>query len=65
MSFSHNLVLDSQPRFILTSSEFLNLYNFLINQQIFMKLVAKRSAFVSFSYQIHVKVCNPIPLKRV
>ena len=27
-----------------------------------MKLVAKCSAFVSLSYQVHVKVYNPIPL---
>ena len=61
-SFPHNLVLDSQPCFGLTKSEFLNLYNFLMNKRIFMKLVAKCSAFVSISYQVHVKVCNPIPL---
>ena len=61
-SFPHNLVLDSQPRFGLTSSEVLNLDNFLINKQILMKLVAKCSAFVSVSYQVHIKVCNPIPL---
>ena len=40
-SLPHNLVLDSQPRFGLTKSEFLNLYNFLINQRIFIKFVAK------------------------
>ena len=62
MSFPHNLVLDSQPRFGLTQSEFLKLYNFLMNKRIFMKLVAKCSAFSGFSYQVHVKVCNPIPL---
>ena len=28
-----------------------------------MKLVAKCSAFVSLSYQVHPKVCNPISLK--
>ena len=28
-----------------------------------MKLVAKCSAFVCLSYQVHVKVCNPIPLR--
>ena len=27
-----------------------------------MKIVAKCSAFVSLSYQVHVKVCNPVPL---
>ena len=27
-----------------------------------MKIVAKCSAFASLSYQVHVKVCNPIPL---
>ena len=27
-----------------------------------MKLVAKSSAYVCISYQVHVKVCNPIPL---
>ena len=27
-----------------------------------MKLIAKCSAFVSLSYQVHVKVCNPISL---
>ena len=61
-SFPHNLVFDSQPRFGLTQSEFLNLYNFLINKQIFMKIVAKCSLFVSPSYQVHVKIYNPIPL---
>ena len=30
-SLPHNLVLDSQPRFGFTPSEFLNFYNFLIN----------------------------------
>ena len=54
--------MTSQPRFDLTQSELLNLYNFLMNKRIFMKLVAKSSAFVSISYQVHVKVCNPIPL---
>ena len=62
-SFSHNLVLDSQPRFGLTPSECLNLYSFLINQQVSMKLVAKCSASVSQSDQVYVKVCNPIPLR--
>ena len=61
-SFPHNLVLNSQPRFGLTLSECLNLYNFLINQRVFMKLVAKCSASISQSDQVHVKVCNPIPL---
>ena len=27
-----------------------------------MKIVAKCLAFVRLSYQVHVKVCNPIPL---
>ena len=40
-SFPHNLGLDSQPRFGLTQSEVLNLYNFLINKRIFIKFVAK------------------------
>ena len=62
-SFPHNLVLDSQSRFGLTQSEFSNLYNFLINYQIFMKFVAKCSDFVHLSCQEHVNVCNPIPLK--
>ena len=61
-SIPHNLVLDSQPRFELTSSECLNLHNCLINKRIFMKLVAKCSESVTLSYQVHVKVCNPIPL---
>ena len=63
-SFPHNLVLDSQsqPRFKPAQSGFLNLYNFLINSRIFTKLVAKCSAFVCISYQVHAKVCNPIPL---
>ena len=61
-SFPHNLVLDSQPHFGLTKLKSLNLFNFLINQRIFMKIVAKCSAFISLSYQVHVKVCNPIPL---
>ena len=29
-----------------------------------MKLVAKCSASVSLSYQVHVNVCNPIPLSK-
>ena len=62
MSFPHNLVLDTQPRFGLTPSEFLNLCNFLINRRIFMKIDAKCSAFFSLSYLVYVKVCNPIPL---
>ena len=63
-SFPHSLVLDSQPRFGLTLSECLNLYNFLINQWVFIKIVAKCSASVSLSDQVHVKVCNPIPLRK-
>ena len=62
-SFPHNLVLDSQPRFGLTPSECLNLYSFLINRLVFMKLVAKCSASLSQSDQVYVKVCNPIPLR--
>ena len=62
-SFPHSLVLDSQPRFELIPSNFSNPYNFLINQPIFMKNVAKCSAFECLSYKVHVKVCNPIPLK--
>ena len=62
-SFRHNLVLDSQSRFGLTPSECFNLYNFLINQRVLMKLVAKCSASVSLSDQVQVKVCNPIPLR--
>ena len=62
-SFPHCLALDSPPRFELTPSEFLNPYNFLISWPIFMKIVVKRSAFVCLSYKVHVKVCNPIPLK--
>ena len=27
-----------------------------------MKIVAKCSALVSLSYQVHVKLCDPIPL---
>ena len=61
-SFPHNLVLDSEPRFGLTQFEFLNLYNFLINKPIFMKIVAKSSDLISLSYTVQVKVCNPIPL---
>ena len=64
-SFPHNRVLNTQPRFALALSEFLNRYNFLMNLQIFMKIVAKCSAFVSLSYQVHVKVCNPIPLSKI
>ena len=62
MSFPHNLVSDSQPHFGLTQLELLNLYNFLMNQRIFMKFVAMCSALVRLSYQVHVQVCNPIPL---
>ena len=61
-SFPHNLVLDSQPRFGFTPSEVLNLYNFLIDYRMFMKIVAKYSAFSCLPYQVHVKNCNPIPL---
>ena len=28
-----------------------------------MKLVAKCSAFISLSDKVHVKVCNPIPVR--
>ena len=28
-----------------------------------MKIVAKCSAFFSLAYQVHVKVCNPFPLR--
>ena len=63
-SFPHNLLLDSQPRFGLTQFEFLNLYNFLINSPIFMKIVAKCSDFLSLSYQVQEKVCSPIPLTK-
>ena len=65
MSFPHNLVLDSQPRFGLTQADFSNLYIyiFLINYQIFMKSVAKCSSFVNLSCQEHVNVCNHILLK--
>ena len=45
MSFPHNLVLDSQPGFGLTQSEFLYLYSFLTNKRIIIKIVAKCSAF--------------------
>ena len=65
MSFPHNLVLDSQPRFEITKLEFLNLYNFLINKRIFIKFVAKCSAFISLSNQVHVKGCFPIPLRSI
>ena len=44
-SFPQSLVLDSQPHFGFTPSNFLKLYNFLINQRIFMKIVAKCSCF--------------------
>ena len=30
-----------------------------------MKLVAKCSASVSLYYHVHVKVCNPIPLRKL
>ena len=59
----------SQPRFGLTSSFWihtiiiLNLNYFLINQRIFMKIIAKFSAFKSLAYQVHLKVCNPNPFK--
>ena len=62
LSFPHNLILDSQPRFGLTQFEFLNLNNFLIKKPIFMKIFVKFSDFVSLSYEVQVKVCNPIPL---
>ena len=61
-SYPHNLALDTQSRFGLALSDFLNLYNFLINWRILMKIVAKCLAFVSLTYQAHAKVCNPIPL---
>ena len=40
-SLPHNLALDTQHRFGLTESEFINLYNFLINKPIFINFVAK------------------------
>ena len=55
-SFPHNLVLDIQSHFELAKSTFLNLFNFRINWRILMKIVAKCLAFVSLSYQVHVKV---------
>ena len=61
-SFTHNLILNSHPRFGFTQSEFLVLHKFKINKRIFMKIDAKCSAFFSPSYQVQVKVCNPIPL---
>ena len=61
-SFPHNLVLDIQPRFGPAQSTFLNLSYLLINWRILMKFVSKCLAFVSLSYQVRVKVCNPIPL---
>ena len=64
-SLPHNLVMDTQPRFGLIQSKFLNLCNFLINWRILMKIVAKCLAFVSLPYQVHVKVCNLIPLNIV
>ena len=39
-SLPHNLILDSQSRFGLAQSEFIRLYNFLINKRIFIKFVA-------------------------
>ena len=62
MSLPHNLIWESQPHLGLKTSEFLDLYNFLKNWWIFKKIVAKCSAFVSLSYQVHAKVCNPISL---
>ena len=53
--FPHSLVW--------TRSEFLNLHNFLINWLIFIKIVAKCSAFNSLSYKEHVTVNDPIPFK--
>ena len=41
MSFPHSLALGSKPRVGLTQSGFLNLYNFLMNKQIVMKIIAK------------------------
>ena len=63
-SLPHNLVLDSQPRFGLTKSEFLNLYNFLINQRIFIKFVAKCLSLQSPTSEFKDNFCNPIPLRR-
>ena len=54
-SIPHNLVLESQPGFGLIPLEFLNLYNFLINKRIFMKIVAKCLVFISIAYQVRVK----------
>ena len=61
-SFPHNLVLDTQPRFGLTQSEFLNNHNVLINLRIFMKIAARCSAFINLSYKVHLKVCYLISL---
>ena len=60
----HNLVLDSQPRFGLTKSEFLNLYSFLINQRIFIKFVAKCQSLQPTSSEFKDNICNPIPLSK-
>ena len=62
-SFPHSLVLNSQPCFGLTQSEFLNLYNFLINERIFIKVVAKCRSLQSLSSEFKDNLCNPIRLK--
>ena len=62
-SLPHNLVLDVKPRFGLTKSEFLNLYNILINQRIFIKFVAKCKSLQPISSEFKDNLCNPIPIK--
>ena len=61
MLFPHSLVLDPQP-LLDSQSGFLSVYNFLIKELIFMRIVAKCSTCICNSYKVHVEVCNPIPL---
>ena len=61
-SLPHNLVLDPQPRFGLTQSDFLKLYNFLITKRIFIKFIAKCKSLQLPSSEFKDNLCNPIPL---
>ena len=50
-SFPYSLILDPHPRFGLTSSEFLNLYYFLLIGQ----FLSNCSVLVCLSCKVHVK----------
>ena len=62
MSFPHNLVLDSQPRFGFIQSEFLNPCHFPINWRIFIKFAGKCKSLQPLSFEFVDNLFVPIPL---